>query len=77
MRRNACGPPASCAVGRCFADEQRQRALAWRTGDYIKDPKSKVPGTKTIFAGNKDEQKINALIVNLKQFDATGNRVGS
>ena len=41
--------------------------------EYIKDPKAKIPGTKMIFAGIKDEQEINDLWAYLKQFDANGN----
>lgn len=42
--------------------------------EYIKDPKAKVPGTKMIYAGLKDEQKTNDLIAFMKQFDADGNK---
>lgn len=44
---------------------------------YIKDPKVKVPGTKMIYAGLKDEQKIKDLIAHLKQFGASGNKSGA
>jgi cytochrome c len=42
--------------------------------DFIKDPKVKVPGTKMIFAGLKDEQRIKDLIAYLKQYDASGQK---
>jgi cytochrome c len=42
--------------------------------DYIKDPKAKMPGTKMIYAGLKDEQRITDLVAYLKQFDATGKK---
>ena len=57
----------------------RQQGL-WITWDeatfreYIKDPKAKVPGTKMIYAGLKDEQKTNDLVAFLKQFDADGKK---
>jgi cytochrome c len=41
---------------------------------YIKDPKVKVPGTKMVFAGIKDDQKITDLIAFLKQYDASGKK---
>ena len=42
--------------------------------EYIKDPKAKIPGTKMIYAGLKDEQKSNDLLAYLKQFDADGKK---
>ena len=42
--------------------------------EYLKDPKAKVPGTKMIFAGIKDQQKVQDLIAVLKQFDAAGKK---
>jgi cytochrome c len=41
--------------------------------EYIKDPKAKIPGTKMIFAGIKNEQQAKDLWAYLKQFDAQGN----
>ena len=42
--------------------------------EYIKDPKAKVPGTKMIFPGLKDDKRIDDLIAYLKQFDASGKK---
>jgi cytochrome c len=42
--------------------------------DYIKDPKTKVPGTKMIYAGLKDDKRIADLVAYLKQFDAEGKK---
>ena len=41
--------------------------------EYIKDPKAKIPGTKMVFAGIKNEQAAKDLWAYLKQFDAQGN----
>ena len=41
--------------------------------EYIKDPRAKVPGTKMIFPGVKNEQQANDLWAYIKQFDASGN----
>jgi hypothetical protein len=41
--------------------------------EYIKDPRAKVPGTKMIFLGVKNEQQANDLWAYIKQFDASGN----
>ena len=35
---------------------------------------AKVPGTKMVYAGLKDEQRIKDLIAYLKQFDASGKK---
>ncbi|WP_349367482.1 cytochrome c family protein [Salinarimonas sp.] len=36
---------------------------------YIKDPRGEVPGTKMVYAGLKDDEKITDLIAYLEQFD--------
>jgi cytochrome c len=41
--------------------------------EYIKDPRAKIPGTKMIFAGIKNEQQAKDLWAYIKQFDAQGN----
>ena len=42
--------------------------------EYIKDPRAKIPGTKMVYAGLKDEQRIKDLIAFLKQYDADGKK---
>jgi len=42
--------------------------------DYIKDPRAKVPGTKMIFPGIKDEKQADNLWAYLKQFGPDGNK---
>ena len=59
-----------------FSDANKNSGIVWNEAafkEYIKDPKAKIPGTKMIFAGIKDEQEINDLWAYLKQFDANGN----
>jgi cytochrome c len=49
-----------------------ERKAAWDEAtftEYIKDPKAKIPGTKMVFAGIKDEKKIKDLIAYLHTFD--------
>ncbi len=43
-------------------------------GGASQGPEGKVPGTKMVFAGIKDEKKIQDLIAFLKQFDAVRRR---
>ena len=40
--------------------------------EYITDPRAKIPGTKMVFAGIKNETEIDDLWAYLKQFDADG-----
>ncbi len=42
--------------------------------EYIKDPKGKVPGTKMVYAGLKDEKRIADLVAYLKQFGPDGKK---
>ncbi len=59
-----------------YSDANKNSGIVWDEAsfkEYIKDPRAKVPGTKMIFAGIKNEQEINDLWAYLKQFDAEGN----
>jgi len=59
-----------------YSDAHKNSGIIWSEAtfkDYIKDPAAKVPGTKKIFAGIKDEQEADDLWAYLKQFDANGN----
>lgn len=43
--------------------------------EYIKDPKAKIPGTKMIFAGIKNDKEIADLTAFLKQFGKDGKKM--
>ncbi len=83
--KNAVGPVLNGIIGRkagsvaaySYSDANRNSGITWDEAtfrEYIKDPKAKVPGTKMIYAGLKDEQKTNDLVAFLKQFDADGKK---
>ncbi len=83
--KNAVGPELNGVIGRHsgsvegynYSPANKNSGLTWDEAtfaEYIKDPKAKVPGTKMVYAGLKDEQKIKDLIAYLKQFDASGNK---
>jgi cytochrome c len=83
--KNAVGPVLNGLFGRkagtvegySYSAANKNSGITWDEAtfrEYIKDPRGKVPGTKMIFAGIKDEQRINDLIAFLKQFDATGKK---
>ena len=53
----------------------RTPGITWNEAnfkEYIKDPKAKVPGTKMIFAGIKNDDEINNLWAYISQFDKDG-----
>jgi cytochrome c len=83
--RNGVGPHLNGVVGRqagsivgyAFSPALKNSGLTWDEAtftDYTRDPRIKVPGTKMVYAGLKDEQRIKDLIAYLKQFDATGTK---
>jgi cytochrome c len=68
---------AGSVAGYSYSQANKNSGITWDDAtfrEYIKDPKAKVPGTKMIYAGLKDEQKTNDLVAFLKQYDADGKR---
>jgi cytochrome c len=83
--KNAVGPVLNGLFGRkagtiegySYSAANKNSGIVWDEStfsDYIKDPKAKVPGTKMIYAGLKDEKRIQDLMAFLKQFDAGGKK---
>ena len=83
--KNAVGPSLNGLFGRKsgtiegynYSKANKESGITWDEAtfrEYIKDPKAKIPGTKMIYAGLKDEQRTNDLIAYLKQFDADGKK---
>lgn len=83
--KNAVGPALNGVIGRkagtaagySYSDANKNSGITWDEAtfrEYIKDPKAKVPGTKMVYAGLKDEQKTNDLVAFLKQYDADGKK---
>ena len=71
------GRKAGTVEGYAYSPANKNSGLTWDEAtfrDYIKDPRAKIPGTKMIYAGLKDEQRISDLIAYLKQFDPTGKK---
>jgi cytochrome c len=81
--RNKVGPLLNGLDGRksgtiegySYTDANKNSNITW--GDetfkeYIKDPRAKIPGTKMIFAGIKNDKEITDLWAFLKQYDAKG-----
>ena len=60
-----------------FSEAMTKSGIVWdetTLADYNRDPHAKVPGTKMVYAGLKDEQKIKDLLAFLKQFGADGKK---
>ncbi len=84
--KNAVGPvlnglfgrPAGTVEGYNYSPANKNSGITWDEAvfaEYIKDPKAKIPGTKMIYAGIKDEKRVTDLIAFLKQYDATGKKM--
>ncbi|WP_293867337.1 cytochrome c family protein [uncultured Alsobacter sp.] len=74
------GRKAGSVAGYSYSTANKESGLSWDEAtfaDYIKDPKAKVPGTKMIYPGLKDEQKIKDLIGYLHQFDKAPVQLGN
>ncbi len=83
--KNVVGPLLNGLFGRksgtiegfSYTPANKNSGITWDEAtfsEYIKDPRAKIPGTKMIFAGIKEEAKIKDLVAFLKQFDATGKK---
>ena len=81
---NGVGPELNGLEGRhsgsvpsySYSDANKNSGIVWDEAtfeQYIKDPKAKIPGTKMVFVGIKNEQAAKDLWAYLKQFDAQGN----
>jgi hypothetical protein len=61
---NRCNPPIPAASLSLASEAQFK--------DYITDPKAKIPGTKMVFAGIKNEKEAGDLWAFLAQYDKDG-----
>ena len=58
-----------------YSDANKNSGITWSEQtflEYIKDPKAKIPNTKMVFAGIKNESEAKSLWAYLKQYDAEG-----
>ena len=72
------GRKSGTAPGYNYSDANKNSGITWDEAtfkEYIKDPKAKIPGTKMIFAGIKNEKEIADLIAFLKQYDKDGKKL--
>jgi len=69
------GRKAGTIKGYTYTEANKNSGLTWDEAtfkDYITDPKAKIPNTKMIFAGIKNEKERGDLWAYLKQFDDKG-----
>jgi cytochrome c len=70
------GRKSGSAQGFDYSDANKNANVTWNEAtfsEYIKDPRAKMPGTKMVFVGIRNEKEIADLWAYLKQFDAQGN----
>ena len=83
--RNVVGPVLNGLFGRKagtiegfnYTDANKNSGIVWDEkvfAEYIQNPRAKIPGTKMIYAGLKDEKRIADLTAFLKQFDKDGKK---
>jgi cytochrome c len=65
------------APGYNYSDANKNSGIVWSEAafkEYIKDPRAKIPNTKMIFPGIKNEKEADDLWAYLKQFGADGKK---
>jgi len=71
------GRKSGTAEGYNYSDANKNSGITWNEAtfkEYIKDPRAKVPGTKMIFAGIKNEKEVGDLWAYLASFGADGKK---
>ena len=82
--QNKVGPELNGLDGRhsgsvanfSYSDANKNSGIVWNEAtfkEYIQDPKAMIPGTKMMFAGDKNPQEVDDLWAYIKQYDADGN----
>jgi cytochrome c len=71
------GRPAGSVESYNYSAANKGSGITWDEAtfkEYIKDPKAKIPATKMVFAGIRNEKEADDLWAYLKQFDASGKK---
>ena len=71
------GRKAGSVEGYSFSDANKNSGIAWSETtfkEYINDPRAKIPDTKMVFPGIKNEKEAGDLWAYLKQFDQNGKK---
>lgn len=84
--KNGVGPQLNGLFGRhtgavegySYSTANKAADITWDEAvfaEYIKDPRAKIPGTKMVFVGIKNEKEIADLTAFLKQFGKDGKKM--
>src|SRR5690242_16075899 len=71
------GRKSGTVEGYSYSDANKNSGITWNKDqflEYITDPKAKIPGTKMVFAGIKNEKERNDLWAYISQFDKDGKK---
>ena len=71
------GRKSGTVEGFSYSDGNKNSGITWNEAqfkEYIKDPKAKVPGTKMMFAGIKNEKEVDDLWAYIAQYKADGTK---
>jgi len=71
------GRKSGSVSGYNYSDANKNSGIVWDEGtfkEYIKDPKAKIPGTKMVFPGIKNEKEAADLWSFLEQFEPDGKK---
>jgi cytochrome c len=71
------GRKSGTVEGYNYTEANKNSGITWNEAqflDYIKDPKAKIPGTKMVFAGIKNENEANSLWMYVAQFKPDGSK---
>ena len=69
------GRKSGTVEGYSYSEANKNSGITWDEAtfkDYIKDPRAKIPGTKMVFAGIKNELEARDLWAFLAQYDKEG-----
>jgi cytochrome c len=69
------GRKSGTVEGYSYSDANKNSGITWNKDqflDYIKDPKAKIPGTKMVFPGIKNEKEAGDLWAYISQYDKDG-----
>ena len=69
------GRKSGTVEGYSYSEANKNSGITWGKDvflEYIKEPKAKIPGTKMVFAGIKNEKEANDLWAYIAQYDKDG-----
>ena len=69
------GRKSGTTAGYSYSEANKNSGITWGKDvflEYIKEPKAKIPGTKMVFAGIKNEKEANDLWAYVSSFDKDG-----